>query len=166
EFSGTVEAAGHGVDPSLVGRRVMGTGEATYAERVEVPAGSVMPVPEGFSLEEAAAFPVVFLTAFGMLRLFARAPAAATLLVHAAGGGVGTAAVQLGKHLGMTVIGTASSDEKLARVKALGADYVINYREQDYVPLVLDYTHRRGADVILEPNGGDQVNRDVACCAP
>src|SRR5262249_3694614 len=92
--------------------------------------------------------------------------AAETLLVHAAGGGVGTAAVQLGKHLGMTVIGTASSDEKLARVKALGADYVINYREQDYVPLVLDYTHRRGADVILEPNGGDQVNRDVACCAP
>lgn len=166
EFSGTVEAVGEGADAALVGQPVMGFGQGAYAECATAPAAALMPVPRGFSLEQAAAYPVNFLTAHAMLRLSARAQPGETLLVHAAGGGVGTAAVQLAKHLGLKVIGTASSDEKLARVTALGADHAINYAEGDYVPAVLEATGGRGADVIFEPNGGDQLNRDVACAAP
>ena len=166
EFSGVVAEAGEGVKNVKPGDRVMGTGHNTYAEYTIADATGLMPVPAAFTDEQAAAFPVVYVTAFAMLKLSARAQAGETILVHAAAGGVGTAAVQLAKHLGLRVIGTASSDEKLATVRRLGADVTINYSDGDFVQPVLDATGGRGADIVLESIGGDFLAKDVKAAAP
>ncbi len=166
EFSGVVEAVGPDLDPQDVGRRVMGFCQSGYAEYVAVASDSCMPVPESYSDQEGAAFPVTFLTAYSMLRLSAHAQKGETILIHAAGGGVGTSAVQLARYLGMTIIGTASEDSKLALARELGAAHTINYIKEDYVKPVLDFTHGRGADIIFEPNGGDQLRRDIEAAAP
>lgn len=166
EFSGTVVEAAEGVKHVKPGARVMGTCQAAFAEYVTAPAGAVMPVPAAFSDEQAAAFPVIYLTAFGMLRLSARAQAGETILVHAAAGGVGTATIQLAKHLGLRVIASASSDEKLAIARRLGADVTVNYASGDFVAPVLEATRGRGADIIFESIGGDFVERDIRCAAP
>ncbi len=166
EYSGTIEAAGPETPAWRAGQRVMGLSPGSFAEYVVVDAAGALPVPEKFSLEEAAGFPLVFLTAYPMLVLSAHAQTGETVLVHAAGGGVGTAAIQLAKHLGLRVIACASSDEKLARVRELGADFTINYSQEDFVPLVKQYTSGRGADIVLESIGGDFVRRSVQAAAP
>jgi len=166
EFSGVVEAAGEGVKNVKPGDRVMGMGQSTYAEYTAVPAGTLLPVPAGFTDEQAAAFPVTYLTAYGMLTVTARAQAGESILVHAAAGGVGTATIQLAKHMGLRVIGTASSEEKLQLARRLGADVTINYAETDWVKPVLEATAGRGADIIFEPNGGNALERDINAAAP
>jgi NADPH2:quinone reductase len=162
----TVIGTGEGVEQSWAGRRVMGFCQSAYAEQVVVPESVAIPVPEDFSVEEAAAFPVVFLTAYAMLKISAKARSGETILVHAAAGGVGTAAVQLAKRMGLQVIATASSEEKLGRVRELGADFTVNYKERDFVQPVLDFTGGRGADIIFESVGGDFVDRDIDASAP
>jgi NADPH2:quinone reductase len=166
EFSGVVEAAGPAVKHVKPGDRVMGTGAHTYAEYTVAPAGAVMRAPAKFTDEQAAAFPVVYMTAMGMLRVSACARGGETILVHAAAGGVGTASIQLAKHLGLHVIATASTNEKLEVASRLGADITINYSEEDFVGPVLDATRGRGADIIFESIGGDFLERDIRAAAP
>lgn len=165
EFSGVVVETGPEVREFKAGDRVMGTGQGTFAEFTVAPAAA-MPVPDIFTDEEAAAFPVIYITSMGMLRLSAGARRGETILVHAAAGGVGTATIQLAKHLGLRVIATAGTDEKLALARKLGADVAINYATSDFVGPVLEATGKRGADIIFESIGGDFLARDIQVAAP
>lgn len=166
EFSGLVEMAGPDTSGWEAGRRVMGMGSGTFAEYLTIDARAALPVPEQFSLQEAAGFPIVFLTAYPMLVYLGHAQAGETVWIDAAAGGVGTAAIQVAKHLGLQVIAGASTDEKLERLRALGADFTINYLRHDFVPLVKEYTGGWGADISLESIGGDFVTKCIQASAP
>jgi NADPH2:quinone reductase len=162
EAAGVVVETGPGVERIAPGARVLVPGG--YAEEVVVAAARVTPLPDAVSFEAAAAFRANYSTAYyGLQR--GRLQADEVLLVHGAAGGVGLAAVDVGKLLGATVIATASTDEKLAVCKQMGADHVINsgqgFREQ-----VKDLTEGRGADVIYDPVGGDVFDESVRCIAP
>ena len=124
-----------------------------YAEFVKVPARNVLPLPAGMSFEAAAAFPLVFLTAWHMLMTRAQLGAGEWVLVHAAGSGIGHAAVQIAKLAGAHVITTVGSDTKIAKAKQLGADHVINYKQQNFVDRVREFTQQRGVNVVFEHIG-------------
>lgn len=124
-----------------------------YAELTTAGVDEVIPFPPGLSFEEAAAFPLVFLTAWHMLVTRAKLQAGETVLVHAAGSGVGHAAVQIAKHLTATVLATVGSDAKVAKAKALGADEVINYQRERFEERVKTLTGGRGVDVVVEHVG-------------
>jgi NADPH2:quinone reductase len=162
EAAGVVVEIGPGVDTLQPGDRVLASGG--FAEEVAVAADQVTPLPEAISFEAAAAFKSNYTTAYYALQR-GRLQAAEVLLIHGAGGGVGLAAVDMGKLLGATVIAAASTAEKLAVCKQMGADHVINYthgfREQ-----VRDLTGGRGADVIYDPVGGDVFDESMRCIAP
>ena len=128
-----------------------------------MPAWLLLPVPEHLSFEEAAAFPEVFVTAQLALHEFGRLAAGEAVLIHAAAGGVGTAAVQTAKAAGARVFGTASSDEKLRRVKELGADVVINYAQQDFLEVVKQQTGGQGVDLVLDSVGGEVLEKSLHC---
>jgi NADPH2:quinone reductase len=163
EFSGVVtKAAG----PWSEGDRVMGMGASCYAEYVVAPAAALLPAPAGFSDEEAAAFPVIYLTAMAMLRLLVNAAEGESILITAAAGGVGTASIQLAKALGLTVIAAAGSEHKLALARSLGADLALNYTERDLTEPVKSFTGGRGVDIVFESTGGDALDRDLALAAP
>lgn len=167
EVAGTVASIGAGVEGITIGQRVMGFApKGGYAELAVMPATSAIPVPEGISFEEAGAFPIAFLTAYHALKTFGRLQEGETVLIHAAGGGVGTAAVQLAKLWGGRVFATAGSDEKLSRVRTLGADKVLNYREVDFVEAVKRWTGGRGVDVVVESVGGEVFERSLRSLAP
>ena len=123
------------------------------AEYVVVPAVNILPRPKNLSAEQAAAMPLVFLTAWHMLIARAALRPGETVLVHAAGSGVGTSAIQIAKLLGARVIATAGSDDKLAKAKALGADEAVNYRTGDWVAEVRRLTGKRGVDIVFEHVG-------------
>jgi NADPH:quinone reductase-like Zn-dependent oxidoreductase len=123
------------------------------AERISVPARNVLPKPANLSFEEAAAVPLTFLTAWHALVARARVRPGETVLVHAAGSGVGVAAVQIAKLLGARVIATAGSDAKLEKARALGADEVVNYETGDFVGEVKRLTARKGVEVVFEHVG-------------
>jgi NADPH2:quinone reductase len=166
EASGVIEAVGEGVSPERVGERVMMLALATYAEFLVISAEETLPVPDGWSFEEAAAFPLVTLTAYHGLHTVAHLRSGETVLIHAAAGGLGTAAVQIAAAAGACVIGTASSEEKLARVRSLGADHTVNYRTTDFLGEVQRITNDRGVDVVLESVGGDVFDRSLRALAP
>ena len=157
EFAGVEERTG---------RRVMGyTQWGAFAEKTAAYPALLWPVPEKWGSEEAAAFPVAFFTAY---LLYWKAglvdkPAGARVLIHAVAGGVGTAAVQIGKILGIEMYGTSSSEEKLARVRDLGLQHGINYKQQDYVEAIKGLTHGAGVDAVFEMLGGEHVARSVRC---
>lgn len=154
EAAGVVEAG----DSLPLGSRVVAISiGGCHAERVCVSAAACMPVPDAMSFVEAAAFPVQYLTAYHALTTVGRAEHGETVLVHAAAGGVGTAAVQIGKLLGLRVIGTASSEEKRKRVLELGADEALSYDEFDQ-----KLSGRNAPTVILEAVGGDVFRRSLA----
>jgi NADPH2:quinone reductase len=135
-----------------------------FADEVVVPAAQVTPLPATVGFEAAAAFRANYCTAYyGLQR--GRLQPGEVLLVHGAAGGVGLAAVDVGKLLGATVIATASTDEKLAVCKQMGADHIINYT-QGFREQVKDLTHDRGADVIYDPVGGDVFDESMRCIAP
>lgn len=136
------------------------------AEYVAAPAGNCVPIPEGVSFEEAAAFPLVSLTAWHMLIARARLKPAETVLVLAAGSGVGTAAVQIAKAAGARVIATAGSDAKLARARELGADEVINHSTEKISSEVKRLTGKRGVDVVFEHVGEATWNESVRSLTP
>lgn len=167
EVSGTVESVGLSVegafDPS---QRVMallcGGG---YAEYVTVPKQLVMSAPNNLSLSEAAAIPEAWLTAFQLLHFVARVQQGEVVLIHAGASGVGSAAVQLVRLLGAVPLVTAGTSEKLALAKTLGAAGGFNYREDDYVEGVKQFTQGRGADVILDCIGGSSWEQNVSCLA-
>jgi NADPH:quinone reductase len=150
------------------GQRVMGYAQwGAFAERVAATAQLLWPVPEGWSAEEGAAFPVNYFTAYfafwkaGLLQPSGKT--APRVLIHAVAGGVGTAAVQIGKLLGIEMYGTSSSEEKLARVKALGLQHGINYKLHDYEKAIKDLTHGEGVDAVFEMLGGEHTAKGVRC---
>jgi NADPH2:quinone reductase len=149
-------------------RRVMGyTQWAAFAEQTVAHRDLVWPIPENWTAEEGAAFPVNFFTAYfaywkaGLLG--ANNASGARVLIHAVAGGVGTAAVQIGKILGIEMYGTSSSDEKLARVRELGLQHGINYRQRDYVEAIKELTGGEGVDAVFEMLGGEHVAKSVKC---
>lgn len=157
EIAGEVVAVAEGA-AAAVGDRVIGTppmGRGGYAELAVLDASSTLPWPTGMSAGQAAGMFITYQTGICALEHRGRLQAGETLLVHAAAGGVGSAAVQIGKAMGARVIGTAGGPEKCARVTELGADEVIDYSAEDLVARVKDSTGKRGADVIFDPVGGD-----------
>lgn len=134
---------------AILGEHVSGV----MAERVALQARSVLPKPPNLSFEEAAAVPLTFLTAWHALVARAQVRPGETVLVHAAGSGVGTAAVQIAKLLGARVIATAGSDAKLEKARGLGADEVVNYETQDFVQEVKRLTAKKGVEVVFEHVG-------------
>jgi len=152
-------------------QRVMGyTQWAAFAERTAARAELLWPVPEGWTVEQGAAFPVNYFTAyFAYWKAgFLGEPKPTTgvtprVLIHAVAGGVGTAAVQIGKLLGAEMYGTSSSDEKLARVKDLGLQHGINYKQHDYEKAIKDLTQGEGVDAVFEMLGGEHTAKSVRC---
>lgn len=167
EIAGTVEGVGDGVD-LRIGERVLATPQLPHgglAERVVVPANAIFPIPESLSFNEAAALFITYQTAYFALHRTAKLQPGEVLLVHAGSGGVGSAAIQLGKAAGAKVIATAGSDEKTAICKELGADQVINYRTESFVQVVKEATGGKGANVIFDPVGGDTFDLSRKCIA-
>jgi putative PIG3 family NAD(P)H quinone oxidoreductase len=166
ECSGMVAAVGPGVAAVRPGERVMallpGGG---YAERVVIPARMAIPIPASMTFEQAAAVPEAFLTAREGLFTLGRLEPGQHVLIHAAAGGVGSAAVQLAHHHGGRVLATAGSNVKLACVRELGADVIINYKTQDFVEVVKRETNASGVDVVLDFIGGPYWEKHAACMA-
>ena len=136
-----------------------------YSQIADAAASAVSPMPAGMSFEEAAGFTLTYQTGWFGLHRRANLKSNETLLVHAGAGGVGTAAIQLGKAADATVIATAGSDEKLEVCRRMGADHAINYKTQDFAEEVKKLTGGRGADVIYDPIGGDVYDRSTKCIA-
>jgi NADPH:quinone reductase-like Zn-dependent oxidoreductase len=146
---------------------VLGTREnGTYAEYVCVPQANLVRLTERMSFLEGAAVPLVFLTAWHMLVTRAEVTAGETVLVHGAGSGVGSAAIQIAKLHGASVIATAGSDDKLAKAKALGADEAINYKTQNFVDEVRTLTGKRGVNVVFEHTGGEVFAKSLTVLGP
>ena len=134
---------------------ILGSGDrGGYAEFVNLPYQNIFPMPDSLSFEEAAAIPLVFTTAWRMVVTKANLSSGEWALIHAAGSGVGTAAIQIASLLGARVITTAGSDEKLAKAKTLGADFGINYNTSDFVKEVMDITEGAGVGLVIDTVGG------------
>ena len=140
--------------------------EGTYAQYVQLPAQNCFPIPTGFSFEEAAAFPLVFITLWRMLITNAKLKPGETVLIVGIGGGVASASLQVAKKLGAHVIVTSGSDEKLERARILGADHGINHRNQDIARAAAQLTKGRGVDVVLDCVAGEVWQRSLAALAP
>ncbi len=166
ECAGVVSALGDGASSLSVGDRVMallpGGG---YAEKVAIDQRMAIPVPDALSFTDAAAIPEAFLTAREGLFTLGRLEPGAAALVHAAGGGVGSAAVQLAHDHGATVIATAGTAQKLELAKSLGADVVVNYKNEDFVEIALDTTKKKGVDVVVDFIGGGYWEKHSKCLA-
>jgi NADPH:quinone reductase-like Zn-dependent oxidoreductase len=142
--------------------RILGENtQGGYAEHVVVPVQNLAPYPDGLSYEEAASVLLPFLTAWQMLVRKAQVRPGEIVLVHGAGSGVGVAAIQICKLLGARVIATASSEDKLARARALGADHTIDYVKGDFTSEVRGLTLKRGVDVVFEHVGGETFTRSI-----
>lgn len=166
EASGVVTEVGEGVRGSAVGDRVMvALPHGGFAEEVLAPATSVFRIPEGMDFRSAAAFPVAYGTVHLALVHRARLQRGQILLVHGAGGNVGRAAVEVGKHLGATVLATAGSARSLEVARERGADHLIRYDREDVRDRVLELTGGEGADVVFDPVGGDVFDASLRCVA-
>lgn len=160
--AGTVRAIGAKVRGRRIGERVVTlNANGSHAQQRAVPAAMVWPIPDGLSTAEAACVPVAFATAHDCLFHAGGLQRGQTVLIHAGAGGVGMAAIQMAKRAGATVISTASSTEKLARLKDFGLDHGINYVEQDFVAEVLALTSKRGVDVVVDSVGGKTLADSV-----
>ena len=166
ECSGTISAVGPEVTGWQVGDEVCALlAGGGYAEKVLVPAGQVMPVPQGVDLVTAGALPEVACTVWSNVFMIAGLQPDETLLVHGGAGGIGNMAIQLAKALGAKVVTTAGSEEKLELCRSLGADVAVSYRDQDFVEEVKAATDGRGADVILDNMGAKYLDRNVSALA-
>jgi putative PIG3 family NAD(P)H quinone oxidoreductase len=165
ECSGVISATGPGVSDHRVGERVCALlAGGGYAEQVAVPAGQLLPVPQGMSVQESAALPEVACTVWSNVVDTARLRKGQTLLVHGGGGGIGTFAIQLGKALGATVVVTARA-AKHAALRELGADLAVDYTTGDFVAATRELTGGRGADVVLDIIGAKYLARNVEVLA-
>ncbi len=163
EAAGTIEEIGADVKHLQKGQRVLATtSSGGYAEYATAKASQVIPIPDELGFSESTALLVQGLTALGLLN---ETKSGQTILIHAAAGGVGTLLVQLAKHKGLTVIGTASSEQKLELVASLGADFAINYTEDDWTDEVLKATDNKGVDWLIEMVGGDIVAKNLKVLA-
>ena len=164
--AGTVSEVGPGVDGRTVGERVVALNAAgSHAARRAVPAIMTWPIPDGLDATRAACVPVAFGTAYECLFTAGNLAEGQTALVHAGAGGVGMAAIQLANRAGATVIATASSDEKLERLKEFGLDHGINYAIESFVARTNEITGSRGADVVIDSIGGQNLVESVGVLA-
>jgi NADPH2:quinone reductase len=164
--AGTVAEVGAGVEERAVGDRVVALSAAgSHASRRAVPAMVTWPIPDGLDAARAACVPVAFGTAHECLFTAGNLTEGQTVLVHAGAGGVGMAAIQLAKQAGATVLATASSDEKLERLKDLGLDHGINYANESFVERTRELTEGRGVDVALDSIGGRNLVDSVGVLA-
>lgn len=168
EAAGTVVRVGREASDFQPGDRVFCRTAAAgcQAEMVSAPASEVLRMPLTLSFVDAAAIPVIFLTAYHLLKTLAPVRRGETVLIHAAASGVGTVAVQLAKAWGARVFATASTEEKLALARTLGADECINYEKQDFLAEVMRRTDGVGVDRVLECVGGDVLVKSVTALAP
>jgi len=166
ECSGRIIEIGPGVSRWAVGDEVCALlAGGGYAEKVAVPAGQLLPVPDGLDLKQAAALPEVTCTVWSNVFMISHLRPGETLLVHGGSSGIGTMAIQLAKAVGAKVAVTAGSKEKLDFCGELGADVLINYREQDFVEEIKRATDGAGADVILDNMGAKYLDRNVRALA-
>lgn len=166
EFAGVVSHVGPDVQRFAPGDRVFGQGiTGAYAEKLQVSVHAIHALPPEASFEQAAQLPIAYGTSYAALVHRTRVAAGETLLVHAAAGGVGIAAVQIGRALGARVIGTAGGAEKCAIAARAGAHATIDYQQEDFVERVNALTDGRGADLIYDSVGGDTFDRSLRCVA-
>lgn len=166
EVAGRVDAVGAGVDGSWIGRDVIAmTRFGGYADVICAPQAQVFARPEGMSALDGAALPVNYITAWQLVVTMGGLKAGETMLVHSAGGGVGIAATQIAKHIGATVIGTASAG-KHAALGALGVDHLIDYTREDFEKRTREITGGRGVELILDAVGGESVKKGFRVLAP
>ncbi|HYV86568.1 MAG TPA: zinc-binding dehydrogenase [Patescibacteria group bacterium] len=163
---GRCEACGSAREPLCRDYGLLGEHRnGTQAELVALGARQVLPLPEGLSFEEGAAFPLVFLTAWHMLVDRAAVRPGDDVLIQAGGSGVGTAAIQIARLHGARVLATVGSDDKAAKAKALGADQVINYRTTDVLDAVRRATGKRGVDIVLDSTGQETWEKSIQSLA-
>ena len=168
EMAGVVRKIGEGVTRVKVGDRVLGApnfGDGALTEQTTALERDVSIIPPTMGFDAAAALRITYHTGHVALHRRANLQPGETLLVHAGAGGVGSAAIQLGKTHGCTVIATAGGPAKVAVCRSLGADLAIDYRSDDFVEAVKSFTDGRGADVIYDPVGGDTFDRSRKCIA-
>jgi len=164
EVAGEVLEVGPGVKRFKLGDRVAATFyHGGYAEEAVAPVSQVFPIPDKMDYVSAAAFPIAYGSSHVALTHRANLQAGEVLLVHGAAGGLGLTAVEIGKHLGATVIATASTPAKLEVTAQYGADYLINYKEEEFRDRVKEITGGKGADVIFDPVGGDVFDQSLRC---
>lgn len=167
EFAGEVAALGEGVTDFAVGDRVFGlVGGGSYAEELVAHARTLAKIPDGMSFTDAAAIPEAFITAYDAMITNAALASGETMLVHAAGSGVGTAAIQIARAIGARTIGTARTADKLERARALGMNEGVVVAKGKFADDVRRVTGGIGVDVVLELVGGAYIEEDIACVAP
>ncbi len=166
EVAGTLIALGEGVEEWRIGDPICAllTGGG-YAEYCVAPAPQCLPIPAGLSMQQAAALPETFFTVWSNVFDRARLQPGEILLVHGGASGIGTTAIQLARALGSRVFATVGGKEKVQPCLDLGAERVIDYREEDFVQVVKDITNNKGVDVILDMVGGDYVQRNLSALA-
>lgn len=166
EVSGRIDSVGVDADPAWLGRDVLAMVPlGGYTDCLCVSEGAILERPEGMSAVEGAAFPVNYLTAHLLVERMGALLPDETVLVHSAGGGVGTAAVQLARRIGAQVIGCASA-HKHDFLKSLGVDHCIDYTQEDFEVRVRDITGGRGVELVLDPIGGRSFRKSCRCLAP
>lgn len=166
EVSGRVAALGGGVEGWQVGDEVCALlSGGGYAQQVAVPAGQLLPIPDGVELADAAALPEVVSTVWSNVFMTANIQPGEVLLVHGGSSGIGTMAIQLAREVGARVAVTAGSPEKLDVCRELGAEILVNYRDQDFEKIVREATDGHGADVILDTIGAKYLARNVSLLA-
>lgn len=168
EVAGVIVETGSEVRNFSKGQRVVALIESGgYAQYVTVDERVLTPIPDTVGFDQAVALPLQGLSAYHILKTMGRLDPGESVLIHAAAGGVGAIAVQLAKIFGAgKIIATASTDEKLAHAKKMGATHVVNYSEDGWVEKVKEITEGKGVDVALEMVGGDVFNQTVKCLAP
>lgn len=166
QCAGLIREVGANVKDRTVGQRVVAVmGNGSHASMVSVPEAATWLVPEGLDLERAACVPIAFATADDCLFEFGHLKAGETVLIQAGAGGVGLAAIQLAKRAGAMVLATASSDEKLERLKEFGLDHGINYKTADFVAVAREITGGRGVDLVVDSVGGKTLSGSLLCLA-
>ena len=162
EVAGVLESIGEDVDRDLVGKEVVAmTRFKGQAEKVAVAANQLFPKPESLSFEQAAAIPVNYLTAYALLVVMGSLKDGEAVLIHNAGGGVGLAALDIAKKIGATTYGTASPG-KHEFLRERGLDHAIDYRNQDWLPVLMQLTDGRGVDLVIDPIGGSHWKKSYA----
>lgn len=166
QAAGEIIEVGSDVTHLRVGQKVATVNaDGSHAELRSVPARNAWPIPDGYSTHEASVIPVTFGTADDCLFEFGRLKAGETVLVQAGASGVGVAAIQLAKRAGATVLATASSDERLERLKAIGLDHGINYKSEDVVKSVMRLTDNRGVNLVVDSVGGPTLQGSILSLA-
>lgn len=168
QAAGVIREVGADVDPATLapGQAVVAVMlDGSHAELVSAPASSVWPLPPGLSVEQAAGVPIEFATAHDCLFEFGHLTAGETVLIHAGAGGVGLAAIQLAKAAGATVLATASSDDRLERLREFGVDHPVNYATHEVASEAMRLTDGHGADLVVDPVGGRVLETSIEALA-